>query len=342
MGTLGLFAGEDVGDGAGGVGGGGLEGGGFHGGGDVGMEEDGFDFAGEDLIVESAFGEEAGGAGAGEDLGVASLVIFGGVGVGDEEAGDAELSEFSEGGGAGAGDGEIGDAIGEVHAVAEGGDVLGEEGVIGVNIASFLVVGGAGDVEELDTHLLEGGEGGADDAVDAASALGTAHDEEGFQGGIEFEESVGILVRGEGHVGPDGGADGADVGVGGEVGAAGVEAEEDGGGVAGVEFVGFAGDGIGLVDEGLAAFFFAGVEGSERGEATHAEDGGDLMLADEFAAGAVAGPEGAEEADHFRRPRAGHGEGREGGEGEVGVTGGSEGVDFFLADEQEDLMAAGF
>ena len=132
--------------------------------------------------------------------------------------------------------------------------------MFGVAVDGIFIVAGAGDVKDLDAELFQFRQGHADDAVDAAGALAAADDEEGFELRIELEEGVWVFTLGACHAAADGGADCAHIRMMRELAAAGVEPQEDGAAEACVEAVGFAGDGVGLVNEGAAACFFAGVK----------------------------------------------------------------------------------
>lgn len=110
------------------------------------------------------------------------------------------MGEFSQRRSPSAGDGEVGDSIGQIHAVAKCGDVLGEHGVLGVNIPRLFVIGGTGDVQHLNANGLKLVERHADDAVDASGPLASPHDEEGLELGVEIKEGVGIFSRLRRHV----------------------------------------------------------------------------------------------------------------------------------------------
>lgn len=147
----------------------------------------------------------------------------------------------------------------------------------------------------------------------------------------------GIGLHGSAH----GSASDAHIAVAGKVAGAGSHAAEHGVGIACIEAVGLAGDGVAFVNEGVAVLAAAGIERRERGEAAHAKHGFYVFLADEAAAVADAAPEAEQEARHARRPGPRHGKEGHLLEAQAGVAGGRDGVDLLLADEQRDAVTAG-
>lgn len=222
--------------------------------------------------------------------------------------------------------------------VAEADDVV--VGAGGGDFADAFEVGCAGDVEDLGVFGEVGG-GLCGEFVEAARALATAGDEDGGFGGVEAEAFGGGFAGGEvedfracGGAGELGLAAG-------EEGFGGIEAEEDFGAEAGGHHVGAAGSGVGVVDEGFEAEFVGGVDGRERGEAAHAEDGVGVEGLDDGFAAADGAPEPPEEWEHFGGEGRGFGDGGDGLEFQVGVFCGGFGIDFFLGDEEEDFVALG-
>ena len=94
------------------------------------------------------------------------------------------------------------------------------------------------------------------------------------------------------------------------------------------------------MDQRAAFFAAAGDDRRERGETAHAEHDLRFVFPDERACGVHAFEGAGEERDHLRRPRLRHREERQAFEVEIRVAGGSEAVDFLLADEQRHIMAA--
>ena len=267
-------------------------------------------------------------------------MILSGMRVRHENAGDAEVSQLRHAGGAAASDSEIRHAIGEVHPVAKRGHMLLQKRMLGIHIPHLFIVRGARDVQDLNAHGFKLLQRHADDAIDAASALAAAHDEERALVLIELEEGMRIIRIRLPHRAADGRAHHTDIGMLRKERFAGFEAAQDDVGVAGVEFVRLAWDGVALVDERAALFFFAGKQRRKGGEASHAEHHAHLVLADDLAAALRALPQPFEKAHHLRRPRLRHGQEGHFLESQFLVTAGSEGVDLLLADEQSHLVPA--
>jgi hypothetical protein len=85
--------------------------------------------------------------------------------------------------------------------------------------------------------------------------------------------------------------------------------------------------------------FVSGVNGRQRGEATHAEHGIGSEFADDFFRGLDRLVERPEEGDHLRGERSGFRDRRDDLEIQVWVFRGCLGVDFLLGNEQQRLVA---
>ena len=279
-----------------------------------------------------------GGSRIGEDLGVGCLVVVSGVGVGDEDAGKCGEGDFRERGGTGTGDDEIGHRVGGGHLVAEADEFVA--GALDwVFLGDAVAVVGAGNMEDLDFLRKQRG-GFGDELIEAERALRSAgYQKRGFFR-IQPEAFGGLGAGGEVQdLGPGGGA--------GELGGCleecggGLKADEDLGAEARGENIRTAGASVRIVDEGFPAEPVPCVNGWERGEAAHAEDG----VGSEFADNAFRCPYGLqkrpEEGDHFKRKRGGLCDGGDKLEGEVRVFRGCLGVDFLLGNEKQRFVTLG-
>jgi len=153
-------------------------GGGGHGGECVGVTELVANYFCENFPGELGFWNEDGGSSVGEDFGVGGLMIFGGVGIRNEDAGDAEVGEFGEAGGSAPSDGKTGGGVDFFHTMMERSDPSGNVG-LGVAGSQSVFVITATEVDDLQWFFVEVRQRLEDSAVDSLGALASAHHEEG-------------------------------------------------------------------------------------------------------------------------------------------------------------------
>ncbi len=247
--------------------------------------------------------------------------------------------KFGEAGRSGAGDDEVGGRVGFLHFVMERTHVSGDS-FAEIVCRGEAVVAFAGEVDELNVRVREEGRNFEHELVDPGRTLAAAHDEKGAFGRVEVESGEGFRAVERGaEVLTDGGAGDFAVGLG-KLSAAGFEAKEHVVDNLGRPFVGFAGDGIRLVDEGRD---FSPPRGEERGtggKTAHPEDSVGLEVSVDRFALRHALPRPTREADDGGRENGREADGREllGAKVRVGFEG--LGVDGLLGNEEEDLVAA--
>ena len=236
----------------------------------------------ENFTGELAFWNEDGGSSVGENFGVGGLVIFGGVGIRNEDAGDAEVGEFCQTGGSTTSDGKIGCGVDFFHTVVERSDPSGDVG-LGIAGSQSVFVITATEVNDLQSFFVEVRKRLEDGAVDSLGALASAHHEESWDIRLEAKSGAGEFW-GEAlkERAAEWGASEKRFSFGEKAGAF-CKAEEDFGDESAIEPIGFSGDGVGFMDESGDFSGASSEDGCGGSEASHTEDGiGDKLAVEGF------------------------------------------------------------
>lgn len=210
-----------------------------------------------------------------------------------------------------------------------------------------MVAFGAGGVllpGQMDDLQIEPGESAGrfgHEAVDTRRALTAPHDEQGAAIGIQSECAARFGFGGNvpGQFAADGRSGDTDFAPG-KVAPALFESEEDFAAEPRPEAVGFAGDGVRVVEKSGNAAAPRRRHGRNAGETAHAEDGVGPELRADRTAFAVTGEESRDKFQRRRREQRGQTDRGQGFARHVGKRTQSARVDFFFRDQQHHIVAA--